>query len=152
MSASSKRTCSDFLRPSYPTFFPKASKSQTGRIQIRTRAAKAGQPLERALSTGPYFGGELFCIVDAAFGPVFRYFVVFEQIDDFGFFAGGPKVSAWPQRLAERPSVRAAAGADCPQLLMDFLLQRGSALSVRIRAQELPGPDPVRNRTESPRP
>ncbi|RQZ38378.1 glutathione S-transferase family protein [Burkholderia sp. Bp9099] len=91
------------------------------------------EQLEDALGTGPYFGGAHFSIVDAAFGPVFRYFDVFERIDDFGFFAGLPKVTAWRQRLAERPSVRAAVRANYPQRLMEFLLKRGSMLSTRIR-------------------
>lgn len=91
------------------------------------------EQLEDTLGAGPYFDGAHFSIVDAAFGPVFRYFDVFEQIDDFGFFAGLSKVTAWRQRLAERPSVRAAVRADYPQLLMDFLLKRGSMLSTRVR-------------------
>lgn len=91
------------------------------------------EQLEDTLGAGPYFGGAHFSIVDAAFGPVFRYFDVFERIDDFGFFAGLPKVAAWRQRLAERPSVRAAVRADYPQRLMEFLLKRGSMLSTRIR-------------------
>ncbi|MGU7774468.1 glutathione S-transferase family protein [Burkholderia sp. MR1-5-21] len=103
------------------------------------------EQLEGALGAGRYFGGERFSIVDAAFGPVFRYFDVFEQIDDFGFFAGVPKVAAWRQRLAERPSVRAAARADYPQRLMAFLLDRGSALSTRIGAQRLLVRRPDRN-------
>ncbi|KAB0643948.1 glutathione S-transferase family protein [Burkholderia latens] len=95
------------------------------------------EQLEDALGAGPYFGGAHFSIVDAAFGPVFRYFDVFEQIDDFGFFAALPKLTAWRQRLAERPSVRAAVRPDYPQLLMDFLLKRGSVLSTRIRDHAL---------------
>ncbi|WP_321801858.1 glutathione S-transferase family protein [Burkholderia sp. BCC1988] len=91
------------------------------------------EQLEDTLGAGPYFGGTHFSIVDAAFGPVFRYFDVFERIDDFGFFAGLPKVTAWRQRLAERPSVRAAVRADYPQRLMEFLLKRGTMLSTRIR-------------------
>ncbi|WP_175924090.1 glutathione S-transferase family protein [Burkholderia latens] len=99
------------------------------------------EQLEDALGAGPYFGGAHFSIVDAAFGPVFRYFDVFEQIDDFGFFAAPPKLTAWRQRLAERPSVRAAVRPDYPQLLMDFLLKRGSVLSTRIRDHALRVPD-----------
>ena len=34
--------------------------------------------LEGALAAGPYFAGERFSLVDAAFGPVFRYFNTFE--------------------------------------------------------------------------
>lgn len=91
--------------------------------------------LEIALGTGPYFGGTRFSLVDAAFGPVFRYFDVFERIGDFGFFADTPNAGAWRRQLAARPSVRAAVRADYPRLLMDFLLKRDSALSARIRAQ-----------------
>src|SRR5262249_11297161 len=32
---------------------------------------------------GPWFDGEKFTLVDAVFGPVFRYFDVFDEIDDF---------------------------------------------------------------------
>ncbi|HDR9053561.1 TPA: glutathione S-transferase family protein [Burkholderia vietnamiensis] len=107
-------------------------------LAAKTRDIRARfEQLEDTLGAGPYFSGAHFSIVDAAFGPVFRYFDVFEQIADFGFFAALPKVTAWRQRLAERPSVRAAVRADYPQLLMAFLLKRGSMLSTRIREHVL---------------
>lgn len=93
--------------------------------QIRQRL----QQLEDALGAGPYFGGSRFSLVDAVFGPVFRYFEVFDAIQDFGFFGGLPKVRAWRSRLAERPSVSQAAHAAYPALLRDFLRARRSALS-----------------------
>ncbi|MDR7305876.1 glutathione S-transferase family protein [Rhodoferax saidenbachensis] len=93
--------------------------------QIRQRM----QQLEDALGVGPYFGGNRFSLVDAVFGPVFRYFEVFDAIQDFGFFDGLPKVQAWRNRLAERPSVRQAAHAEYPALLRKFLRARQSALS-----------------------
>lgn len=92
------------------------------------------EQLEGVLGAGPYFAGERFSIVDAAFGPVFRYFDVFETIGDFGFFGGLNKVSAWRTQLAARPSVQTAAHASYPQLLLQFLLRRDSALSKRIRS------------------
>lgn len=90
------------------------------------------EQLEAALGRGPYFAGVQLSIVDAVFGPVFRYFDVFETIDDFGFFAGLPKLSAWRAELARRPSIRDAVRADYPALLRDFLLARNSALSRRM--------------------
>ena len=53
--------------------------------------------LETALTAtaeGPYFAGDPFYIVNAVFGPVFRYFDVFDAKDDFGFFAHTLKVRA----------------------------------------------------------
>jgi len=80
---------------------------------------------------GPWFDGARFGLVDAVFGPVFRYFDVFEQMADFGFFARTPRVSAWRQALAARPSVRDAVKADYGARLMQFLRSRGSALSAQ---------------------
>lgn len=92
------------------------------------------QQLEAALSDGPYFGGEAFSIVDATFGPVFRYFDVIDAIGRFDFFAGLPKVSAWRAQLARRHSVRGAVCDDYAQRLRAFLLARQSALSRRMTA------------------
>lgn len=88
--------------------------------------------IEEALAAGPYFAGEHFCMVDAVFGPVLRYFDVLDTIEDFGFFANTPKVNAWRMALQRRPSVRGVVRADYPDLLRDFLLARRSALSRRM--------------------
>lgn len=88
--------------------------------------------LEAALGDGPFFDGERFSIVDAVFGPVFRYFDTFEQIADFGFFAGTPRLHAWRGALAARASVRRAVGSDFGARLTDFLRRRGAALSTRM--------------------
>jgi glutathione S-transferase len=92
------------------------------------------EQLEATLGAGPWFGGECLGLVDAAFGPVFRYFDVFEEIGDFGFFDGLLKVARWRVRLAERPSVRDAVGTDYHDRLRAFLVGRRSALSRRMSA------------------
>lgn len=88
--------------------------------------------IESVLGTGPYFEGQRFSMVDAVFGPVFRYFDVFDRTADFGFFHGLPKVIAWRNALARRASVREAVSPDYAALLSVFLLGRHSALSDRI--------------------
>jgi glutathione S-transferase len=85
--------------------------------------------LEEKLLTGPYFAGASFTMVDAVFGPVFRYFDVIDTIGDFGIFDGLSKVSAWRHALGARPSVRQAVNGNYPQLLQTFLLARKSALT-----------------------
>jgi glutathione S-transferase len=84
--------------------------------------------LEGSLGAGPWFDGD-FSLVDAVFGPVFRYFDVFDRIGDFGILAGKPKVAAWRKALAARPSIRQAVGADYESRLERFLAQRNSHLS-----------------------
>lgn len=102
---------------------------------LRARAAdirKRLQQLEAALGSGPLFAGASFSIVDAVFGPVFRYFDVIDSIADFGFWDELPKVRDWRRELAERPSVQHAVSPQYPALLRAFLIGRNSALSRKM--------------------
>jgi glutathione S-transferase len=94
--------------------------------------ARFGQ-LEAALGDGPWFAGRSFGLVDAAFGPVFRYFDLFDRIGEFGILTGLPKVAAWRQALSQRPSVRKAVAPDYELRLLDFLTRRGSHLGDMAR-------------------
>lgn len=85
--------------------------------------------VEAELGSGPWFGGESFCLVDAVFGPVFRYFDTFDRVGDFGILTDKPKVVAWRARLATRPSVAGAVATNYSEWLRRFLLARGSHLS-----------------------
>ena len=85
--------------------------------------------LEARIAAEPWFDGAEFSLVDAVFGPVFRYFDVFDQIADFGILADKPKIARWRRNLAARPSVRTAVSADYPALLRDFIERRKSWLS-----------------------
>jgi len=90
--------------------------------------------VERELRDGPWFAGERFSLVDAVYGPIFRYFDTFDEIADFGVLSDKPKLAAWRRRLSQRPSVRSAVDADYAARLKAFLIGRGSALSGRIAA------------------
>ena len=83
---------------------------------------------------GPWFGGERFSLVDAVFGPVFRYFDAFDRVGDFGILGDLSKVAAWRAALAARPSVKAAVAPEYPALLWDFYRTRGSHLSRLIES------------------
>jgi glutathione S-transferase len=98
--------------------------------QLEARFAR----LEARTVAASWFDGAGFSLVDAVFGPVFRYFDVFDTIGDFGILAGKPKLARWREALAAQPSVRSAVSTDYPALLRDFLDRRGSYLS-RLQAR-----------------
>ncbi len=77
--------------------------------------------VEEALNQGPWFAGAHFSLVDAVFAPIFRYFDVFDDIYDAHIFDATPKLRAWRQALAVRPSVRDAVVPEYPQHLRKFL-------------------------------
>jgi glutathione S-transferase len=90
--------------------------------------------LEQRLVADPWFDGERFSLVDAVFGPVFRYFDLFDQISDFGILQGKPKIEGWRSALAERPSVRKAVPGDYPQRLNAFIRSLNSHLAKMMPA------------------
>ena len=99
---------------------------------FKAKTAQLGQKfarLEARLKAAPWFDGESFSLVDAVFGPAFRYFDVFDEIADFGILADKPKLARWRRSLAARPSVRSAVRSDYPALLRDFIDRRNSWLS-----------------------
>lgn len=85
--------------------------------------------LEVALGDGPLFAGDRFSLVDAVFGPIFRYFDTFETITDLDFFAETPKVRAWRKTLSARPSIAKAVAPDYAQNLERFLRNRNAYIS-----------------------
>ena len=93
-----------------------------------------------ARQSGPWFAGEGFSLVDAVYGPVFRYFDTFDRIGDFGILDGKPLVQAWREALSGRRSVTEAVSPDYPRRLQDFLRAKGSYLSGIIRRQAIATP------------
>lgn len=88
--------------------------------------------LENEIGPGPWFAGDRFTLVDAAFAPVFRYFDTFEDLGEKGMLAGFHRIASWRQELASRPSVQDAAVPQYSQLLTAFLQTRDSVLSQRM--------------------
>jgi glutathione S-transferase len=108
--------------------------AQTDQALAHEAATLAGMfgRIEAEIGAGPWFAGAAFGLVDAVYGPIFRYFDTFERIGEFGVLAGKPKVRAWRAALSGRSSIRSAVAPDYPERLMAFLRNRDSALSRRI--------------------
>lgn len=98
---------------------------ETKRMALKAKFAR----VEAQLDVGPLFEGEQFSAVDAVYGPIFRYFDVFDDIADFGIFEDLKKCLAWRSALSARSSVKSAVGADYCDLLRQFLAARKSHIS-----------------------
>lgn len=61
--------------------------------------------LEDEISNGTYFNGDEFSMIDASYAPVFRYFKLFLQYKDYGFFDDAPAIKTWGDKLLARTSV-----------------------------------------------
>ena len=74
--------------------------------------------------------------MDAVFAPVFRYFDVFDTLQDHGIFATTPEVRAWRAALAVRGSVRAAVDPDYPERLRGFLDKKAAWIGRSIAGSD----------------
>ncbi len=120
---------------------PDAESFEAGRKRLRERFAW----LDEQTAAAPWFAGLEFSLVDAAFGPVFRYFDVFDRIADFGILSDRPNLARWRGALAARPSVRDAVTADYEARLRAFFKARESHLSGLIDAAGAAGRPNARN-------
>lgn len=109
-----------------------------------TKQAQLRRMFERITPeiSGPYFGAEQFHMIDGVWGTIFRYFDVFDMIEDFGVLRDLTAVQHWRQNVGARGSVQAAAPADYPTRLAEFLRARSSHLGALARsAPALPSRD-----------
>lgn len=118
---------------------PDAAALQARRAELEARFAQ----LEAALRDGPWFRGARFGMVDAVFGPVFRYFGVFESCGEAGWFDATPRLRTWREALRQRASVHQSVTPQYPQLLREFLLRRGGELARRIAAHDAQAAGPA---------
>lgn len=83
---------------------------------------------------GPWFSGSAFSLVDATFGPVFRYFGLIEERLGVAPTAELPAVATWRMKLAEDQVVKDAVTSDYPARRAAFMASRGTWISGLIGA------------------
>ncbi|KPJ93953.1 MAG: glutathione S-transferase [Gammaproteobacteria bacterium SG8_11] len=82
------------------------AKDQTAFEEKFQALRKDLQRLEQQLGAGPYFNGEQFSLVDAAYAPPLMRFNLIERYYDFKLFENCPKSTAWQKTLLSRESVQ----------------------------------------------
>jgi glutathione S-transferase len=100
--------------------------------ELRSRLRQVEQEI-----VGPWFDGAQFGLADAAWGPALRYLEVFRAYSGPDFLIDSPKTGVWSKRLLARPSVRAAVGADYPDLLVQFICRKESCLAASLQDRPL---------------
>jgi len=90
---------------------------------------KKFQSIESEIGGSSFFSGDKFQLIDAVYGPIFRYFDVFDQIVDLAIFENLSKTNAWRHALQQRVSVQHAVAPEYPQWLLQFLKEQDSYIS-----------------------
>ncbi|NRA85541.1 MAG: glutathione S-transferase family protein [Gammaproteobacteria bacterium] len=79
---------------------------------IHTEIQNKFRFIERELSGSSFYSGERFHLIDAVYGPIFRYFDVFDTFTKLDTFEALPKCLLWRNALKKRRSVQKAVPKD----------------------------------------
>ena len=89
--------------------------------------------LEQQLTTGPYFNGDNFSLLDAAIAPVFMrmdLLAVWHEIPEV--YQRTPKVAEWQAALLQRDSVRRSVVAEFAEELRAYLVEQDAYIATRF--------------------
>ena len=77
--------------------------------------------VESKFSDGPYYNGESFSLVDAAYAPPLMRLQLLKQYYRLDLLAKLPKLNAWSEALTQRESVKNSVVPEFPQLFQDSI-------------------------------
>jgi glutathione S-transferase len=84
------------------------------------------QTVEDTISDGPFFSGNDFSLVDAAYAPALHNCTILESLTGEDFFRGMPKIRKWRDKLLSRDTVRNAIGEENAGQVTQSLAARNS--------------------------
>ena len=96
--------------------------------------------LEKALEKqgkGPFFNGEKFSLVDAAYAPFLQRYYFLDRVKRVGTIEKFPRVQAWAKALLARPSVHSFPEAEFEAMYREGLKRRKSWLSQFVDAAKV---------------
>ncbi len=99
---------------------PQQEACDSAERELRDKLALVNQQL-----VGPFFNGEAFSLVDAAYAPLFMRLALLEQWCPMGLLEGMPKMQAWSEKLLARSSVQNSVVEELPQLYRGHISASG---------------------------
>ena len=89
---------------------------------------KLEQALERQ-GSGPFFNGSRYSLVDAAYAPFLQRHLFLEHIRKRGHIERFPRVKAWAEAIAQRPSTHSFPPAEFEAMYRDMVKRRATWIS-----------------------
>ena len=83
------------------------------------------EQLERQLSTGPYFNGADFSLVDASLAPVLMRFAIMQRDIDLDLYTTRPRLATYRSAVLARPSVVDSVVPEFAELFIEYFREQG---------------------------
>lgn len=129
------------INRAWTDYVPDFSSQVTGRAYSETEAdydkavekiSVAFARLEGALEkqgAGPFFNGQKYSLVDAAYAPFLQRYTYMERIRPSGVIEKFPRVKAWTQALLARPSTHSFPEAEFEAMYREAVRKRNKWVS-----------------------
>ena len=95
-------------------------------------AGNLGQ-VEAVLGDGPYFNGDSFALIDAAYAPVFIRLDVFRDLFGLDITSDLPRIRDWASTLLAMPAVQSARVPELPDLFRQLITSRKAYVQALLR-------------------
>ncbi len=89
--------------------------------------------VEAALGDGPFFNGDEFALIDAAYAPLFIRLDAFADLFGLLITADLPKIRAWQETLLALPEVQQARVPELPDLFRQLVISRDAYAQTLLR-------------------
>ncbi|HHI93976.1 MAG TPA: glutathione S-transferase family protein [Gammaproteobacteria bacterium] len=100
----------------------------------KNRLVHQVEQLEQILGEGPYFNGEGFSLVDAAFAPLFMRIDLLDERFPLNLYQINSRVARWSGELIALDSVRNSVTPDFAEVYSRFVTSLDSYYSTKIKA------------------
>jgi len=79
--------------------------------------------VEKVLGDGPFFNGDKFALIDAAYAPIFIRLEVFGDLFGLDITRDLPRIRAWQETLLSLPEVQTARVPELPELFRRLIVK-----------------------------
>jgi glutathione S-transferase len=111
------------------TIFHIGTTADEGRLNQAIESMKDHMVVLDTMVTGPFFDGNNFTMVDAAFAPLFVRLELLQEWANVSTMLGVPKVSIWSSHLLKHPSVKESIDDEFSGLYRKMLEGKGGAIA-----------------------
>lgn len=102
-------------------------------IKVKNRLERQFKRLEKILAEGPYFNGENFSLVDAAFAPLFMRIELLDERCPLNLYQMNSRVAKWAGALSKLDSVRSSVTSDFTEVYSSFIKSLDSYYSTQFK-------------------
>ncbi|OFZ19545.1 MAG: hypothetical protein A2X94_12660 [Bdellovibrionales bacterium GWB1_55_8] len=88
--------------------------------------------VEKVVSSGPYFRGSEFSLVDSTFAPLFMRLFLFKELANDEHWEGMPKLRAWGEALLKLPEVKDSVIPEFEARMRSFVQGLGGVLGKSV--------------------